>query len=550
MAGSDICNVSNSHAQLSVLKKRMKYGSNKIQNLSGDLNAFEPDFSKRLAKTCIDGVYHPNGLIDCSPYKSQPFSPYQSSEYIQQINCAGTMLGRDANGNYLSTGNCIVTTTPTSGNWSWLYSQYEGVGDLAFGSADTVVVKSLKWQFPAGSKTGTSVNVIKGTCINTGHRLYLRMPARDETAGIETFQSSIYVMAGDVSGANDDFVTIVLNIVGSGVTIGVIKAMFNISNTNVGQGAIQEVEFGPYTQANPRSNVVNGMCVYQPPLSLFDQDNGVFIGDMSLILTPNSNWKQSIVESSVTASRYDQDVVHGRDFCFGIKSLRLYIARCRIPEQLPKQLNFSMPDMIVSNKQLSNGQNNLDFIIPPSTQQIVIWIQDSACGNNSKIPFSRFKARQNSAGGDLSRLNTFGPWAKTYDENVQSMQLTFAGIVKPMSLFQTGNGNSISKPDTSVSMLQRYLMNNQNQQRSDQETYFDWLSQGPYYLFDFTRDSTNLGTYLSVKIAFNGDFPTIGKVSNDVQSTLTLNVCSIYRRDFALTYSELGNVVSVQSAMQ
>ena len=27
MAGSDICNVSNSHAQISVLKKRMKYGS-------------------------------------------------------------------------------------------------------------------------------------------------------------------------------------------------------------------------------------------------------------------------------------------------------------------------------------------------------------------------------------------------------------------------------------------------------------------------------------------------------------------------------------------
>ena len=71
MAGSDICNVSNSHAQISVLKKRMKYGRNKMQNLSGDLNRFEVDFSKRLAKCSIDGLYHKDGLIDCSPYNSK-----------------------------------------------------------------------------------------------------------------------------------------------------------------------------------------------------------------------------------------------------------------------------------------------------------------------------------------------------------------------------------------------------------------------------------------------------------------------------------------------
>ena len=433
MAGSDICNVSNSHAQLSVLKKRMKYGSNKIQHLSGDLNGFEPDFSKRLAKTCLDGVYHQDGLVDCSPYKSPSLSPYQGDEYLQILSMAGTMLGRDTNGNYLSSGNCIVTTPPTSGNWSWLYSQNNGAGELAHDIADTTIVKSLKWQFPAGSKNGTSPNIINAKCMSVGHRLYLQMPARNSVNGIVTFEAGMYTIAGDVSGDNDNFVTTVINIVGSTVTIAVIKAMFNVSNTSVGQGAIKEVSFGPYTQPSPRSNVVNGMCVYQPPLSLFDQDNGVFIGDMSMILTPNSNWKQSIVESSVPGTRYDQDIVHGTNFCFGIKSLRLYIARCRVSEQLPKQLNFSMPDMIVSNKQLSNGQNNIDFIIPPSTQQIVLWIQDSACGTNSKIPFSRFKARQNSPGGDFSRLNTFGPWCKTYDENVQSMQLTFAGITKPIS---------------------------------------------------------------------------------------------------------------------
>ena len=376
----------------------------------------------------------------------------------------------------------------------------------------------------------------------------LRVPARSGVAGLVTFENALFKMSTFIID-NTDYKTLVLDIDGN-VTVATIKAMFNANNQQVGQGAIHSISGLIYSQADPRSNIVNGMCVYQPPLSVFDQDEGVFIGDMQLILTPNSNWKQCVVESAKTGSTYDEDLVFGSDFTFGIKSLRFYIARTRVLEALPKQLNFSMPDMIVSNKQISNGQQNLDFIVPPSTQQIVIWIQDSSVGNNTKLSYARFKARQNCPAGDLKRMDKFGPWAKTYDENLQSIQLTFAGITKPMTLFQTGNGGSTSQPSVSVSMLQRYLMNNQNQQRSDHETFYDWLSQGAYYTFDFTRDSTNLGTYLSVKIAYNGDYPTQGKTVGDLASVINLYVCSIYRRDFALTYSELGNVVAVQSAMQ
>jgi hypothetical protein len=124
------------------------------------------------------------------------------------------------------------------------------------------------------------------------------------------------------------------------------------------------------------------------------QDNGVFMGDMQMILIPNSNWKQSVVESAKRGTTNDQRCGTWCGFLFGYKSLRFYIARCRVSEPLPKQLSFSMPDMIVNINYLikpSNGSQNLDFIIPPSTQQIVVWIQNSACRNNSKIPYSRFK---------------------------------------------------------------------------------------------------------------------------------------------------------------
>jgi hypothetical protein len=86
--------------------------------------------------------------------------------------------------------------------------------------------------------------------------------------------------------------------------------------------------------------------------------------------------------------------------------------------------------------------------------------------------------------------------------------------------------------------------------RYDTEQYYDFLSNGPYYLFDFTRDSKALGTYISCKISFDGDLPTYGNALNDTRSNVNLYVCAIYNRDVAINYSEFGNVISVVTAMQ
>ena len=309
MAGSDICNVSNSHGQVSVLKKRMKYGSNKMQNLSGDLSGFEVDFSKRLAKCSIDGLYHKDGLVDCSPYNSTAISPYESEVSLVMLSKSGDRLGLDANDNYNGTGNCSVTTPPTQGNWSWIFTRANGEGNIAYNSADTVVVRSMYWRLPPGSKNGSSSLIIDGNLLNNGQELQLRVPARDGVDGLVTFEEALYKISTYLID-NTDSTTLVLNIEGN-VTVATIKAMFNANNQQVGQGAIHSV-LGSIAQADPRSNTVNGMCVYQPPLSLFDQDNGVFIGDMQMILTPNSNWKQAIVESSCTCRNCQSNPRHTR----------------------------------------------------------------------------------------------------------------------------------------------------------------------------------------------------------------------------------------------
>ena len=93
-------------------------------------------------------------------------------------------------------------------------------------------------------------------------------------------------------------------------------------------------------------------------------------------------------------------------------------------------------------------------------------------------------------------------------------------------------------------------MTNQMDGRYDTEQYYDFLSNGPYYLFDYTRDSKALGTYISVKLSFDGYLPTQGSAANDTTSNVNLFVCAIYNRDVAINYSEFGNVISVITAMQ
>ena len=125
-----------------------------------------------------------------------------------------------------------------------------------------------------------------------------------------------------------------------------------------------------HTQADPRANVVNNAVIYQPPLAVFECQDPVFYGDMMFQLTPNSNWRKAAIESAVPNKFYgsSNDVQHGTDYAFGIKSLRFYIARVKIPSLPPKQIAFSMPDMIIANKNIPSGASNIDFIVSPGTK--------------------------------------------------------------------------------------------------------------------------------------------------------------------------------------
>jgi hypothetical protein len=59
-------------------------------------------------------------------------------------------------------------------------------------------------------------------------------------------------------------------------------------------------------------------------------------------------------------------------------------------------------------------------------------------------------------------------------------------------------------------------MTNQTDGRHDSEGYFDFLNNGGYLLFDYQRDSENLGTYCNVKLSYQDEVPWQGLKANNI----------------------------------
>jgi hypothetical protein len=572
IGGTDIQSVNSFVPQSSMLRKRLGLEQNYMANICPELMGLDNDFSRRLARYSSDGVYHRgDGLIDATPYNSAPLSA-TTNYSIGVINShAGTPLARAYDGNVYVGTSGYSEITPVGGNYLLAFPGYDGEGGIDHAAANTALVGSIGWVMPANTVlAGTLTTLADTRSFQIGDQFTVYALATstviNRTTFILTDIKTTTVTANSVMLILSPTTTL---------TLGDYKAGFTaaLAGTIAGSGLTQIFNQSPYSQADPRADVVNGAIIWTPPLnSFFEESNpNMFYGDIAINMTPNLNYKKAIVESC-QSTYYGQDINHGVDYAFGIKSMRLYVCRANLPSSVspPSQIsNYPMTDMLISNKSLSNGQSSLDFTIPYSTYKIVVWIQDASAGLNTKISVNRFKTRQytgavtssNFTIAGLNYLQKYGQYSHTYDEGLSSIQVSFSGQTKPQTNFQSGNAVADKNP-TKISMLQRYLMSAQNVDISnpqESETYSDWLSMGPYYIFDFEKPSDNIGTSLIVRTNFgssvtdspvNQNFPTNGSSASDSsECQVNLFVAAIYHKNLTLNYSEYGSILSVQTSM-
>ena len=97
-------------------------------------------------------------------------------------------------------------------------------------------------------------------------------------------------------------------------------------------------------------------------------------------------------------------------------------------------------------------------------------------------------------------------------------------------------------------MLQRWIHTNMMNKTISPESYDDWLSMGPYFVFDFTRDELANGSYCSVKVNYTipeaRGWPTVNRPG------IVLNLVAICERDVSIAYDQSGRVTSVRSQLE
>ncbi len=561
VAQTAVSEVNNAHAQAHTLMRRLGYDTTFIEDLGSDMNGFDPDFSRRLARYSKDGVYHRDGLINCEPYESEPLGSLNLgtvSLWFQDQSA----LTRDATNTYFNGTQLTDFGVAASGQFGFM-SKYSSLnintaeGGIPTATSDanlrTTVVNSINYIGPVASyQPGTPAEnqvAIDGTLLLEGDEILISFG--DATAEQKLLSSKTFRVVKNAPAGSK--MSLVLKVLG-GVDAYTVKSVYNDGTPapipDTGFRIVRRSGANQYNQADPRSNIVNNVVAYQPPISFFrTTSHQALFGNMEITLNPNQNWRNACVESSRSLTDngyYGTDVKHGTDFCFGIKSMRLYLARAKMLSSPPSSLTYHVEDVRVMNRQLSSGSNNIEFSLPTSTQRVAIWIQDSAVGTHSMLPLTRFKARQ-FTDGKLDTLNKFGPWSHDYSEKLSGLQVNFAGITKPITNFMRASGAGSIGDGSTNSMLQRWIMTNQNNHNKRRpEKYDDWLSMGPYYLFDFTRSADNLGTRLSIDINYFGNSPKQGSsATNTDSSNINIYVGAFYIRDVALNYGPMGNVLSV-----
>lgn len=224
-------------------------------------------------------------------------------------------------------------------------------------------------------------------------------------------------------------------------------------------------------------NIVQIM--FQLPLGIFDDHQTVLpAGDFRFKIFPKND-KISGVETGLGAplpSTYFLNII---DFKL---VLRIFDSSKNFADD---DYYLSLEEWSTQNRKLNPGSSltTHNFTVDSTCTKIIVFAQDteSSSPEAPNIPPSVFRSN-----------------AIDVSEDVRHMQITFASVTKPATLFDSKFGG------LTQNVAQRYLWNAQNLHLEDcgGELLESWLEGGPMYSFEFVRPEGDDSTQMQLQIDY------------------------------------------------
>ena len=224
---------------------------------------------------------------------------------------------------------------------------------------------------------------------------------------------------------------------------------------------------------------------------------------MRFDLNPNSNFERSAVESIY-------NLAPGTDYRFTISNVYLYVATVKLDVSPSGIIPLSLKEMTLLNKSLTGtgagASVNVDFIVPPSTLYLTVFLQTAKSGNRTDFPTSKFiSATPNEQNEDNNSAN-----------NISTIQVTYGNVTKTQTLYtsryaqpQPVNGLVAINQEGVNYNIQRWYQTNQYAGMSDDaggsESHDAYIDHGGMYFFDWTKDKNDTSSYVNVQISYNSN---------------------------------------------
>jgi hypothetical protein len=262
-------------------------------------------------------------------------------------------------------------------------------------------------------------------------------------------------------------------------------------------------------QPSDRANNVRYM--WQPPIGIFDFDGVLGSGEYRIQLNPNSRFQQSVVETSAALNPGD---ANGYDVVVNEIQFYPWIEKANVPVTGVERLFLN--EMNIQSKTFTNT-GVLDWTVPPSTQQLAVFVQSDAAGSDSRFPQTLFRT-ETAADGDVK---------------LENIQITYANKTMPSTNWESSYGVGTNL------MTQRYLdtqiETGMVEASGGAETFADFKSRGPIYVFDFSRDASDRSTNVQLQMKFTGAL-----------TNARIMLASFYNRVVEITTSD-GRISNIQS---
>jgi hypothetical protein len=201
-----------------------------------------------------------------------------------------------------------------------------------------------------------------------------------------------------------------------------------------------------------------------------------------------------------------------------------------IPDQVQ---DLYLTEWQAQSKVMTTPDQNLSWTVPASTSELYVFLQSGKAGQSVLYPPSKFQAEGNS------------------EQNLLRLQITYANVSRPQTIWQSGFTNSINVNDVSKNLLtQLYtsslLETDRYYNEGGSETMNDWLARGCLFCFKFSKAEFDLSTQCQLQVQYsdptgtNDDtvttpFPTdsrvflVAKYSRTVQITTSGGMVSAVR---------------------